>query len=176
MASGVSVKSYFKHSCSFRMLHMQRRLFCLYVCLLGFYVPLQNFSLIFTCHHYRRATNFGFFNGPHLLWHGLLPYNGHLQRPVTLTPVDECLTVELSLPVIKTYVSPDRGSNTNLPHARRTFCQYATAVVILWEASWFYSITTLITSFESKFEKINEYLSTRYKNDCHFVNLPLLVV
>ena len=54
---------------------------CLFVCL-RFYFPLENFSVIWRCHHYRwRNTNFdlylalmaikqwGFFKVPHLLWH-----------------------------------------------------------------------------------------------------------
>ena len=36
---------------------------------------------------------------PHLLWHGASIYNGHLRGSMTLTPVDEHLAVELSLPV-----------------------------------------------------------------------------
>ena len=39
-------------------------------------------------------------NVPHLLWHGLTLDNGHIQRPVTLTPVGESLVVELSKPVL----------------------------------------------------------------------------
>ena len=41
----------------------------------------------------------GFFRVPLLLWHGALFYNGHIQGPVTLTPVAERLASELSLPV-----------------------------------------------------------------------------
>ena len=86
----------------------------LFVCL-AFFVPLKNFSLIWTRHHYRwRAANFdlysalmaieqwGFFSVPHLLWHGASIYNGHLRGPVTLTPVAERLAVELSLTVFTT--------------------------------------------------------------------------
>ena len=73
----------------------------LFVCL-GFFVPLENFSLILRRHHYRRrAANFdlcsalmtieqwGFFSVPHLLWHGACVYNGHLREPVTLTLISE---------------------------------------------------------------------------------------
>ena len=38
-------------------------------------------------------------NVPHLLWHGITLDNGHIQRPVTLTPVGERLGVQLSKPV-----------------------------------------------------------------------------
>ena len=80
-----------------------------FVCL-GFFVPHENFSLIWRRHHYRwRAANFdlcsalakqwGFFSVPQILWHGASVYNGHLQLPVTLTPVAERLAVELSRPV-----------------------------------------------------------------------------
>ena len=61
----------------------------------------------------------GFFNVPHLLWQGQTVYIGHLRGPVTLTPIAERLSLELSLPVLTTWVSLDRGSNPELPHARR---------------------------------------------------------
>ena len=38
---------------------------------------------------------------------------------MTLTPVAVRFAVELSVPVITTWVSSDRGSNSHLPHARR---------------------------------------------------------
>ena len=79
---------------------------CLIVCffLFGVYfiVPLENFSLIWRRHHYRwRVANFdlcsalmiieqwGFFNVPHLLWHGASGYYGIVRGPVTLTPIAE---------------------------------------------------------------------------------------
>ena len=66
---------------------------------MGFFHPTRvYFTYIWRHHHYRwRATNFylysvliaieqlGFFNMPHLLWHGPSLYNCHLRRPVTLT-------------------------------------------------------------------------------------------
>ena len=85
---------------------------------LEFFVPLENFSLIWRRHHCRRrAANFdlcsalmvieqwGFFSVPHLLWHGASVNNGHLRGPVTLTPIAERLAVELSLPVLTTGLS-----------------------------------------------------------------------
>ena len=82
---------------------------------LEFIVPIENFSLIWRRPHCRwRAANFdlcsvlmaieqwGFFSVSHLLWHGPSLYNGHLQGPVTLTPVAERLAVVLSLPVFTT--------------------------------------------------------------------------
>ena len=87
------------------------------VCL-GFFIPLENFSLIWRRYHYRwRAANFdvclelmnieqwGFFSVPHLLWHGASNYNGHLRGPVTLIPFAERLAVELSLHVFTTCLS-----------------------------------------------------------------------
>ena len=38
----------------------------------------------------------------YILWHGASVYNGHIQGPVTLTPIFERLAAELSLPVLKT--------------------------------------------------------------------------
>ena len=83
-------------------------------------------------HHYLwRAANFdlwsalmaieqwGFFSVPHLLWHGVSIYNGHLRGPVTLTPIAERLAEELSLPVFATRVCRCWDSNTNLPLAGR---------------------------------------------------------
>ena len=111
-----------------------------FFCLCEFIVLLENFSIICRRHDYRwRAENFylcsalmvieqwGFFNVPHLLWYGPTLYNGHLRGPVTLTPVADRLAVELSLPVFTIQVCCDRGLNSYLPHARRTFYLYATA-------------------------------------------------
>ena len=80
---------------------------------LGFIVPLENFALIWRPHHYRWWVStfnlisalvvieqWGFFNLQHLLWHGPTLYNGHHWGSVTLTPVAERLTVELSLPIL----------------------------------------------------------------------------
>ena len=81
------------------------------VCL-GFFVPIEIFSLIRRRHHYRwRAITvywyssllaieqWGFFNVSHLLWHGTSVYDSHLRRSMSLTLVVERLAVELSLPV-----------------------------------------------------------------------------
>ena len=106
----------------------------------------QNFSFIRRRHHNRRrAVNFGlcsafivieqsgFFNVLHLLWHGTSVFNGHLQGPMTLTPVAERLVVELSLPAFTTYVC--RGCDSNIqPSAcranARTHCHvYVSASV-----------------------------------------------
>ena len=81
--------------------HHMRRIYMynnLFICL-WFFVQLENFSLISRPHHCRRrAANidlylvlmvikqWGFFNVPHLLWHGASVYNGHIRGPVTLTP------------------------------------------------------------------------------------------
>ena len=86
--------------------------FFLFVCLFRGIVPLENFSLIWRCHHYWwRAANFdlcstrtaieqwGFFSVSHLLWHGTSVYNVHLRGPVTLATIAERLAVELSLRV-----------------------------------------------------------------------------
>ena len=35
----------------------------------------------------------GFFNVPHLLWHGPTLFNGHLRGPVTITPIAEHVTI-----------------------------------------------------------------------------------
>ena len=88
---------------TFRQLSYKKSSFLVpvvFVCLLGFIVPLKNFPLIWRSHHYRwRAANFdlcsaltaieqwGFFRGPHLLWYRASVYNGHLQGPVILTPI-----------------------------------------------------------------------------------------
>ena len=106
--------------------------FDLFVCK-GIYVPLENFSIIWRRHHYRwRAANFdlcsalmaieqwGFFSLPHLMWHGPSVYNGHIQGPVTLTPIAERLAVELSLLFLQ-LKSVEPGIRTpNIPLARPT--------------------------------------------------------
>ena len=66
----------------------------------GFFVPLENFSLVWRRQHDRwRAVNFhlcsalmaieqwGFFFVPHLFWQGTSVSNGHLRGPVTLRPI-----------------------------------------------------------------------------------------
>ena len=71
---------------------------CLFVCF-GSFVSLGNCSLIWNRHHYQWRTihhdlfstlmaieQWGFFNVPHLLWHGPTLYNDHLRCSVTLTP------------------------------------------------------------------------------------------
>ena len=86
-----------------------------YSCLV-FFVPLENFSLIWSRHHCRwRAANFdpcselmaielwGFFSVSYLLWHGESVYNGQLRGSMTLTPNAERLAVELLLPVLTTF-------------------------------------------------------------------------
>ena len=88
---------------------------CIFVVCLGFYVQLENFSLIWRRHHYRwHASNFdlclvlmaieywGFCSVPHLLWHRISLYKGHLQGVVTFISAVEHLAVELSLPVSTT--------------------------------------------------------------------------
>ena len=85
----------------------------LLVCL-DFIVPEENFTHNCRRHHYRwKPASFdlnsvrtgmsieqrGFFSVLHLLWHGSSVYNGHLQEPVTLTPITVNLAMELSLPV-----------------------------------------------------------------------------
>ena len=108
-----------------------------------FYVQLEKFSLIWRSHYnWWRATNFdlystlmaieqwGFFKVSHLLWHELTLYNGHVQEPVILTPTAEPLAVELSLPVLKTYVCPVRESNPDVLQARRMlyYCVFSVKI------------------------------------------------
>ena len=56
-----------------------------------------NFDL---CSALMAIEQWGFFSVPHLLWHQVFFYNGHLRGPVTLTPIAERMAVELSLPVL----------------------------------------------------------------------------
>ena len=71
----------------------------LFVCF-GIFVQLENCSLKWRHHHYQwRAAHFDLcralmaielwqiFSVPNLLWHGTSVYNGHIQGPVTLTPI-----------------------------------------------------------------------------------------
>ena len=105
---------------------------CLFVCL--FIVPLENFTLIRRRHRYRRrAAHFdlcstlttidqwGFFSGPHLLWHGESVFTVISEDPWHKL-IAERLAVVLSLPVF-TFASGIRTSNLPLTHC-------ANAVVI----------------------------------------------
>ena len=131
----------------------------LFVC----FILLKNVSVIWKCHHYRwRASNFDLYSAligidqwmflsvPHLLWHGSSVYNGHHREPVTLAPLAERFAVDLSLPVLTTYVCRDRYSNPDLPHAWRTLYYWDTAVEIRmarYGLGMFYlSKTTLLTT------------------------------
>ena len=83
---------------------------------LGFIVQLDNFSLIWrNNHNWWKAAHFdlcsghmiiehgGFFNLPHLMWHGASVYNGHLCRHVTLKPIAERLVVEINVTNVTTW-------------------------------------------------------------------------
>ena len=101
----------------------------LFVCL-EFFVPLENFSLIWKRHHCRwRAANFTYARHSWPLMFMMAVYDGHLRGPVTLSPIAERLVVKLSLPVFTTWVYSDRGSHPDLPHTRQTLYLYATAAV-----------------------------------------------
>ena len=128
--------------CFYASSHIPNDFVCLFLFVWSLLSHSRNFSIIWRRHHCRwRAANFdlcsalmaieqwGFFNVPYLLWHGPTVYNGHLRGPVSLTPVAERLGVKLSLPVCTSQVCRDRGSNPELPHARRTLYLYATAAV-----------------------------------------------
>ena len=75
---------------------------CLFVCL-GFIVPLENFSLIWSHHLRRRVANFDLCSALMDIeqwgFSGASVYNGHPRGLVTLIPIAERLAVELSLPV-----------------------------------------------------------------------------
>ena len=116
--------------------------FVFYVFCVGLYVPLKNFSLLWSRHHYMyrwRASKFdlcstltateqwGFFSLSHLLES---VYNGHLRALVILTPVADHLAVELSLPVLTTYNSGGWDSNTQPSTCKsNTLTNCATAAV-----------------------------------------------
>ena len=115
--------------------------FCFLFIYLGFFVPVDNFSLIWRRHHYRwRSANvdvysvfmaieqWGFFSVPHLMWHGPTLYSCHFRGPVALTPVAERLAVELSLPVLTSKVCRRWDSNIQ-PSACETNALFAGAVL-----------------------------------------------
>ena len=68
---------------------------------------------------------------PHLLWHGTFVYNGHPWGPVTLTPVVERLTVELSLPVLTTCCDWDLNTQPSTCKANALTTATTAAVVFL---------------------------------------------
>ena len=81
-----------------------------FVCLLGFFVPLGNFSLMGTsslpvkgCKFWHMLGTYGHwavrvvFRAAPTVARGSV-YNGHLRGPVTLTPITYCLAVQRSLP------------------------------------------------------------------------------
>ena len=119
-------------------------LFCLFVCLfvcLGFIIPLENLTLIWSRHHYRwKAANFwpifctqgidqwGFFSLPNLLWHVASVNKGHIRGPVTLTPIAEGLAVNLSLPFLRLSSDAFGIRTPSIPLARPTLLPSTAAV------------------------------------------------
>ena len=115
----------------------------MFVCLFEFFVPLENFSLIWRRHHCRwRTANFDlysalvaieqwvFFSVSHALWHGTSFYNGHLRGLMALTLFGKRLAVELSLPNLTTYVCRGLDSNTQtFACGPNTLTHHATAAV-----------------------------------------------
>ena len=93
-----------------------------------FFIPLENFSVIWRHRHCRRrAANFDlcselmvveqweFFSVPHLKWPGVSVYNDQFRGPVTLTSTAKrchCQSVELSLHVFTTQICCSWDSNT----------------------------------------------------------------
>ena len=82
-----------------------------FVCFFGFFVPLENCSLIWRRHHCRwRAANFdlcsalvtieqwGFFSMSHLLWHGASVYNGIPVQKANLGRCSAALILALQKP------------------------------------------------------------------------------
>ena len=67
-----------------------------------FFTPMETSPLPDQVSALKAIEQEGLFKLPHLLWHGASVYNGYLRGPVTLTPVAEHLTVQLSLPVFTT--------------------------------------------------------------------------
>ena len=68
------------------------------------------------------------------MWHRASFYNGHLQRPVRLTPIAELLAVELSLPVftIKVCCSWDWNTQPSTCKANAlTHCDIAASPVVI---------------------------------------------
>ena len=99
-------------------------------CLLGFLGPTRDFFTDLRCYQYWRwdakdqysalilIKQRGFFRVLHLLWHGSSVCMV-IHKSLTLTPVAEGLSVELSLPVLKTSVCRNwRVETSGLPVAR----------------------------------------------------------
>ena len=77
---------------------------------------LQILILLGTYGHY--AASVLFFSVPHLLWNGASVYNEHLRGPVTLTPIIECLAVELTFLRLQFIAVGIRTLNLQLALAR----------------------------------------------------------
>ena len=118
------------------MKYISLLVFVLFACL-GFIVPLENFALIWRCHHYRwRAANFdlcsalmaidqwGFFSVPHLLRHRVSVYNVISKDPwhsYLLLSVQQwsCHYLFLRLRFVAFYL---RGQRFNPLRRRRCSC------------------------------------------------------
>ena len=103
--------------CKTEPLFIPPSIFHLFVCLfvslfvcLDYFIPVDNFSLLWRRPHCRwRAVNFdlcsalmaieqwGFFSMSHLLLHGVSVHIGHFRAPVPLTPIAEPLAMQLMI-------------------------------------------------------------------------------
>ena len=126
---------------------------------LQFFVPFESFPLTWRRHYCPwRAANvlsmlgtYGYRAVPQLLGHGESVYNGHFRGPVTLTPIAERLAVELSLPVLMTWVWRGFDSNTQ-PSARgdNALIQCALATVCVLQTQFLCKYLNFVESKERK--------------------------
>ena len=112
-------------------------------CLFGFFVPLGNFSLKWRRYFYQwRAAKFDLYSRPlssegslgcHHYCNAWHPFkNGLLRGPVTLTPIARRLAVELSLPVLTTWICRGWIRTPNPPHAGRSLYSTALPPLLKW--------------------------------------------
>ena len=100
-----------------------------YVCLIwvfrptrGFFTEMETSPLaVKRCEFWPMLSTHGYWAVrvlyiPHLLWHGPTDlYNGHIRRPMTLTPVAEAVMTTCFYDLVLSRA----GSNPDLQHARR---------------------------------------------------------
>ena len=91
------------------------------------------------------------FTLPQLMWHGSSVNNGHLQGPMTLTPVAYRLAVELSLFVLTNQVCRDRGSNPDLPRKKSAE---------IFQSQYCIHVAVLIWIFNTKSNATLHWIST----------------
>ena len=127
-------------------------------------VPVKGCQFFFyICSERMPIEQWGFFNVPHLLWHGASLNDGHQRGDVILTPVAERLAVELSLPVFTTLVFCGWDSNTQSSAWKANALAHCTTAVVknccIAELFMYYVLPVIPHYYFRQFSTVLQYVS-----------------